>query len=43
VSLANDRRIDVAVGAEITFDNAALVAGGTVTVTACTITIASGE
>jgi hypothetical protein len=43
VSAVSDRRFDVAVVAEITFDNAALVAGGTVTVTACTITIASGE
>lgn len=34
--------IDLAVGAEVTFDNPNLVAGGTATVTAITITVPAG-
>jgi hypothetical protein len=43
VSSSGDRRMDLAVGAEVTFDDAAIISGGTITVTAVAITMPSGE
>jgi hypothetical protein len=43
ISSSGDRRMDGAVGAEVTLDNTSIQTGGTVTVTAATITQASGE
>jgi hypothetical protein len=41
VSATGDRRMDLAVGSEVTFDDPNIIAGGTITVTSVAITMPS--